>query len=87
MPPFSETSQGTAGFSQIVDLATRQSNGRRCRLWPIVTVPPSMLMSGTPPLNSARYSPVSEASTPIVDLGGALDELEPAERSRRRAGP
>ena len=54
MPPFIEISQGTAGFSAIVDLATRQSKGSRWRLWPIVTVPPSTLMSGTLPLNSPR---------------------------------
>ena len=32
MPPFIETSQGTAGLSQTSDLAARQSNGRKRRL-------------------------------------------------------
>ncbi len=54
MPPFRETSQGTAGLSQMADLATRQSKASRCRLVPIVTVPPSTLISGTLPSNLAR---------------------------------
>ena len=37
-------------------------------MWPIVNVPPSVLMSGMPPSNSARYSSVSPGSTPIETL-------------------